>query len=91
MALFPIYGHFEGDFVPHLVPIDTDQTIAEISEAVAAHSVGRRVFARPDVPYETLIAGRVVSPEAKFGEIMGDLGIRPLDFVTVRFADRTDN
>ena len=46
MALFPITGRFVGDFVPHLVAVDTDDTMDQIAEKVAVHSVGRRV-ARP--------------------------------------------
>ena len=46
MALFPITGRFVGDFVPHLVAVDTDDTMDQVAEKVAVHSVGRRV-ARP--------------------------------------------
>ena len=46
MALFPITGRFVGDFVPHLVAVDTDDTMDTVAEKVAVHSVGRRI-ARP--------------------------------------------
>ncbi|QNO27219.1 toluene monooxygenase [Sphingopyxis sp. OPL5] len=86
MALFPIYGVFEGDFVPHLVAIDTDNSMAEIADAVAIHSVGRRIKAKPGGTYEALIADEVVPLDRNFGEVMAEKGVAPLDFVTVRYA-----
>lgn len=86
MALFPIYGVVEGDFVPHLVAIDTDNSMAEVAEAVAVHSIGRRVPAKADGTYEALVAGEVVSLDRNFAEVMVEKGIAPLDFVTVRYA-----
>ena len=47
MALFPLTSNFEGDFVLQLLPVDTDNTMDEVSAAAAYHSVGRRVKARP--------------------------------------------
>jgi len=59
MALFPIYGVFQGDFVPHLVAIDTENTMSQVAEAVAVHSVGRRVAVNPSGLYEAIVAGEV--------------------------------
>lgn len=87
MSLFPIYGHFEGDFVPHLVAIDTANTMAEVAEAVAVHSVGRRISRDPAATgYEALVKGQVVALDRRFEDVMGEYGVAPLDFVTVRFA-----
>ncbi len=87
MALFPIYGLFEGDFVPHLVAIDTDNTIGEVAEAVAVHSVGRRIAPDPTATgYEAEVKGRVIALDRNFGEVMSQEGLAPLDFFTVRFA-----
>ncbi len=87
MALFPIYGLFEGDFVPHLVAIDTDNSMAEVANAVAIHSVGRRVARDPAATgYEAEVKGHVVSLDKSFGQVMSEHGFAPLDFVTVRFA-----
>lgn len=47
MALFPLTSNFEGDFVLQLLPVDTEDTMDEVSAAAAYHSVGRRVKARP--------------------------------------------
>ena len=43
MALFPIYGVFKGDFVPHLVAVDTDDPMTVVADKIADHSVGRRI------------------------------------------------
>ena len=87
MSVFPIYGMFEGDFVPHLVAIDTDNSMAEVADAVAVHSVGRRVARDPTAKgYEAEVKGTVVALDRNFGEVMSEHGLAPLDFVTVRFA-----
>ena len=84
MALFPIYGRFIGDFVPHLVAVDTDDTMAEVAEKVAAHSVGRRIPRRPDANgFEVLIGGEPVAANV----VLGSLGLRPLDWIDVRFRE----
>ncbi len=56
MALFPIYGRFVGDFVPHLVAVDTEDTMDAVAQKVAVHSVGRRVVE----PAAAAVAGRAV-------------------------------
>jgi hypothetical protein len=87
MARFPIYGLFEGDFVPHLVAIDTDNSMQEVAEAVAGHAVGRRIAREPTATgYEAAVKGQNVALDRRFGEVVGEFGLRPLDFVTVRFA-----
>jgi len=87
MALFPIYGVFEGDFVPHLVAIDTDNNMKDVADAVARHSVGRRVARDPKATgYEASIHGQSIDLNRSFGDVMAELNIVPLDFVTVRFA-----
>jgi toluene monooxygenase system protein B len=82
MALFPIYGRFVGDFVPHLVAVDTDDTMTEVAAKVAAHSVGRRIPERPDAAgYEVLFRGAKVPDDTR----LGSLGPRPLEWFDVRF------
>ena len=82
MALFPIYGRFIGDFVPHLVAVDTDDTMAEVAAKIAVHSVGRRLRKRPgDEGFEVLVAGEPVAGDV----VLGSLGLRPLDWIDVRF------
>jgi Toluene-4-monooxygenase system protein B (TmoB) len=82
MALFPIYGRFAGDFVAHLVAADTDDTMDEVAEKVAVHSVGRRIQ-RPAVAsgYDVLLDGETVPAATTLGE----LGLVPLQWLDVRF------
>ena len=84
MALFPIYGRFIGDCVPHLVAVDTGDTMAQVAEKIAVHSVGRRIPPRPDsTGFEVLVGGHPVHGDA----VLGSLGLHPLDWVEVRFRD----
>ena len=84
MALFPIYGRFIGDCVPHLVAVDTGDTMAQVAEKIAVHSVGRRIPPRPDGNgFEVLVSGNLVDGDA----VLGSLGLHPLDWVDVRFRD----
>ena len=84
MAPFPIYGRFVGDFVPHLVPVDTDDTMDAVGAKVAVHSVGRRI-APPaaDRGYDVYLDGRLIPPATTLGE----LGLVPLQWLDVRFRD----
>jgi Toluene-4-monooxygenase system protein B (TmoB) len=82
MALFPITGRFESDFVPHLVAVDDEDTMAIIAEKVAYHSVGRRVPPNPAAKgMEVLIDGNVIPDSRK----LKDTGIVPLYWVDVRW------
>ncbi len=48
MALFPIMSNFERDFVVQLVPVDTEDTMDQVAEKCAYHSINRRVKPQPD-------------------------------------------
>lgn len=88
MALFPIYGVFQGDFVPHLVAVDTDDTMAVVAGKIAVHSVGRRVPARPDARgYRVRIGEADVDPAQSLAQVMAQTGLEPLQWVTVDWAD----
>lgn len=84
MALFPIYGRFFGDFVPHLVAVDTDDTMDVVAEKVAIHSVGRRL-PRPATPagYDVYLDGRLIPAATTLGE----LGLVPLQWLDVKFRE----
>lgn len=87
MALFPIYGVFKGDFVPHLVAVDTDDTMGQIAEKIAVHSVGRRVQARPgNLGYSIEIADKPVNLQSPLSEVIAQTGLKPLQWVTVGWA-----
>mgnify|MGYP001159629958 FL=1 len=47
MALFPLSMKFSGDFVCKLLPIDTENTMAEVAEAASVHAVGMHVAEQP--------------------------------------------
>lgn len=84
MALFPVYGRFVGDFVPHLVPADTEDDMNQLAEKVAVHSVGRRVPNNPNAKgYEVLHQNKVIDPSTKLHE----LGLRPLEWLDVRWRE----
>ena len=84
MALFPIYGVFEGDFVPHLVAVDTDDTMAQVADKIAVHSVGRRVPARAGTKgYSVRIGGTEVAGAAPLSQVMAQTGLKPLQWVRV--------
>lgn len=86
MALFPIYGLFKGDFVPHLVAVDTDDAVGQVAEKVAVHSVGRRLPARPGVPYRVSVGERTVPNDATLGEVIAQTGLKPLQWVVVDYT-----
>lgn len=82
MALFPIIARFEGDFVPHLVAIDTEDDMAAIAQKAAVHTVGRRLPADPEaIGYEVLLDGRALPATMRFSE----LSVPPLQWFDVRW------
>jgi hypothetical protein len=87
MALFPIIGRFEGDFVPHLVAVDTDDTMTQIAEKVAVHSVGRRLpkdcAARG---YQVLLRGVPLSDQTTLAAVMAKQSVPPLQWFDVRWV-----
>jgi len=91
MALFPITGRFAGDFVPHLIPVDTGDTMDEIAAKVAVHSVGRRVAQPPGKPgYEVLLHGRPLPATITLAAVMSEQEILPLQWFDVRFRETAD-
>jgi hypothetical protein len=87
MAMFPIYGVFQGDFVPHLVAVDTDDTMAQVAEKIAVHSVGRRVPAKPGASaYRVRIGDADIATDASLAQVLAKTGLKPLQWVSVDFA-----
>ena len=77
----PINAKFGNDFVMHVVVITSADTMAEVAQKVAHHSIGRRVRSQPRemvVYYE----GRAVASHTTAAEA----GIRPLQHVFVDYA-----
>ena len=87
MALFPIYGVFKGDFVPHLVAVDTDDTMNQVAEKIAVHSVGRRVpRGSHGATYRIQVGERTVANEQPLSRVIADTGLKPLEWVTVGWS-----
>ncbi len=88
MAAFPITGRFVGDFVPHLVAVDTEDTMDEVAQKVASFSVGHRIAQPPDDPgYEVLLDGEVLPSSLQFGTILAERQLLPLQWIDVRFRE----
>ncbi|NDZ17407.1 toluene monooxygenase [Variovorax sp. WS11] len=87
MALFPIYGVFQGDFVPHLVAVDTDDTMNQVAEKIAVHSVGRRVPRRAgSTGYRVQVGECTVPIDRTLSQVLVDPGLKPLEWVTIGWA-----
>ncbi len=87
MALFPIVGRYVGDFVPHLVAVDTDDTFHEIAQKVAVHSVGRRL---PELTsssrLDVILDGATLDGGKTLGALMAERQILPLQWFDVKEA-----
>ena len=78
----PINGLFVGDIVSHLVVVLDTDTIAQLAEKVAEHSVGIKVAPR-EGPMVVYLDG---GDELPLGATVAASGIRPMQFVTVKYA-----
>ena len=81
MALFPVQGIFDGDFVVLLVPVDTDDPMTVVAEKIAHHVVGRRVAAQ-DRPMRVRRRGEFLADDATVAESR----LSPLDVLEVVYA-----
>jgi toluene monooxygenase system protein B len=86
MADFPLYSNFQGDVVPVLVLVDTDDTMDQVAEKCAYHSVGKRVAPQPDKVIRVR-KHRGTEPFPR-GMKIAESGLRPTETVDVVFADR---
>ncbi|BAO43849.1 toluene-4-monooxygenase system B family protein [Thiolapillus brandeum] len=85
MALFPIMSNFERDFVVQLVPVDTEDTMDQVAEKCAYHSLNRRVVPREDKvlrvrKHET---GELYPRDMK----VADAGLRPTETLDIVYMD----
>jgi hypothetical protein len=77
----PINAKFGDDFVMHLVVVNTSDTMAEVAQRVAYHSVGKRV--RPqDRDMVVYYEGRAVADN----ESVSQVGIGPFQQIFVDYA-----
>jgi toluene monooxygenase system protein B len=78
--LVPLHAVFATDFIAILVTVTTDNTMAQVAEAVAAHVEGKRVRA---LPFEKIVIhhGRRLPSSLTVAQA----GFKPLDHVTVEY------
>ncbi len=81
MALFPVQGIFDGDFVVLLVPVDTDDPMTVVAEKIAHHVVGRRVAAQGR-PMRVRRQGEFLADDATVAEAK----VAPLDVLEVVYS-----
>ncbi|SFJ02189.1 toluene-4-monooxygenase system B family protein [Thermoflavimicrobium dichotomicum] len=82
MAMLPITAAHREDFVVLVVPIDDTDTMAQVAEKVAAHTVGVRVAPR-EAPLKVMYKGQVQPDHVTVGEV----GIGLMDFVEVFYDE----
>ena len=85
--MFPIYGRFVGDFVPHLVGAFSTDTMREVAAKVAIHSVGRRLPLRPGATFEVLLDGKVIHEQVTLGELIVERRLPALSWFDVRWRE----
>ena len=81
MAMFPVQGFVEGDFVVVLALVDDTDPMPVVAEKVAYHSVGKRVAAQ-DRPMKVKLRGETLADDATLASI----GAAPLDVLEVVYA-----
>ena len=81
MALFPLTGYYHGDFIPHLIAADTDDTMDQLAAKIAAPVLERRL---PAVAAGTAFDVFVDDERIEPSKTLGELGLQPLHWVDVR-------
>jgi toluene monooxygenase system protein B len=81
-SLIPLNAVFADDFLEILVPVMSNNTVAELAGAVAVHVEGIRVPAR-DAEKVVFHNGRRLDP----GLTVAAAGIAPLDHVRVEYVE----
>jgi len=85
MADFPLHSNFQGDFVPVLVLVDTEDTMDQVAAKCAHHSVGKRVAPQPD---KVMRVRRHRAAECFARDLkVRDAGLRAAETIDVIFAD----
>jgi len=81
MSAVPLVVNFEGDFVLQLVGVDSANTMDQVAQAAAAHSIGRRVKPRAG---GVLRVSRQDAPEPfARAQSVADAGLQPMETVVV--------
>ncbi|MBT9282563.1 MAG: toluene-4-monooxygenase system B family protein [Hydrogenibacillus schlegelii] len=82
MATVPLAAAHKEDFVVLVVPVEDTDTIAQVAQKIAVHTVGIRVKPR-NKPLQVMHNGRVVPDHLTVAEA----GIRPMDYVEVSYVE----
>lgn len=83
MAMMPVQGCVNGDFVVNLVPIDSDDAMDVVASKIAYHSVNRRV-APQNKPLRIRFNGNTLAPDATPASV----GIEPMDYLQAFYQDQ---
>ena len=81
MALFPVQGVVEGDFVVVLVTADDQDPMTAVAQAIAHHGIGTRV-APQDRPLKVRYQGRILDDDAT----IASTGVAPMDVLEAVYA-----
>ncbi len=81
MALFPVQGVVEGDFVVLLVAVDDEDPMGVVAEKIAYHAVNRRVAARAGSP-RVRHNGKELDPQAT----VVTAGVGPMDVLEITYS-----
>ncbi|WP_269411311.1 toluene-4-monooxygenase system B family protein [Lentibacillus daqui] len=80
MAVVPLVAAHSEDFVQILVQVESDNTMSEVAEVVAYHTVGTRVEPQ-HAPLKVIFNGEV----QRDNMTVTDVGMKPMDFVEVSY------
>ena len=84
-ADFPLYSNFQGDFVPKLVLVDSEDNMAQVAQKCAYHSVGKHVAPQLDkvlgVCRHCAVACFPTTPR------VSESALKPTEIIDVVFAD----
>lgn len=83
MAMMPVQGWVDGDFVVNLVPIDSDDAMDVVASKIAYHSVNRRV-APQSKPLRVRFHGNILALDATPASV----GMQPMDYVQAFYQDK---
>lgn len=86
MAAFPIHSNFQGDFVLVLVSVDDTDTMDQVAEKCAYHSVNKRV---PPPPANKVLRVRRHEDQMLFPRTMkiNESKLRATETVDIVFLD----
>jgi toluene monooxygenase system protein B len=81
MAMFPVQGIVEGDFVVFLALADDAAPMTEVAQAIAHHGIGTRV-APQDRPLKVRYRGTVLDDTST----IASTGCAPMDVLEVVYG-----